>query len=54
MREREKLFKRYYNENNPTLKVAKHSKYKNERNIFIFTMFCYLKGRIIFIAITFK
>ena len=31
MRERDRLFKRYCNENNPTLKVSKHSKYKNAR-----------------------
>ena len=29
MRERDRLFKRYCNENNPSLKVAKHNKYKN-------------------------
>ena len=29
MREFDRLFKRYYNENSPTLKVAKHNKYKN-------------------------
>ena len=32
-RERDRLFKRYCNENNPTLKVAKHNKYKNARNV---------------------
>ena len=36
MRERDRLFKRYCNENNPTLKVAKHNKYKNARNVIIF------------------
>ena len=35
-RERDILFKRYCNENNPTLKVAKHNKYKNAQNIIIF------------------
>ena len=34
MREHDSLFKRYCNENNPTLKVAKHSKYKNAKSIF--------------------
>ena len=29
MRERDRLFKRYCDENNPTLKVSKHNKYKN-------------------------
>ena len=28
MRERDMLFKRYCNENNPTLKETKHNKYK--------------------------
>ena len=36
MRERSRLFKRYCNENNPTLKVAKHNKYKNTQNVVIF------------------
>ena len=36
MRERDRLFKRYCNENNPTLKVAKLKKYKNARNRIIF------------------
>ena len=36
MRERDRLFKRYCNKNDPTLKVAKHSKYKNARNIVTF------------------
>ena len=36
MRERDRLFKRYCNENDPTVKVAKHSKYKNARNVVIF------------------
>ena len=36
MRERDRLCKRYCNENNPTLKVAKHNKYKNARNVIIF------------------
>ena len=36
MRECDRLFKRYYNENNPTLKVAKHNTYKNSRNVIIF------------------
>ena len=35
MRERSRLFKRYWNENNPTFKVAKNSKYKNARNLVI-------------------
>ena len=35
MRERDRLFRRYCNENNPTLKVAKHNKYKNARNLVI-------------------
>ena len=30
------ILKRYCNENNPTLKVAKHNKYKNARNVIIF------------------
>ena len=33
MKERDRLFKHYYNENNPLLKVAKHNKYKNARTI---------------------
>ena len=33
MRERGRLFKRYCKENNPTIKVAKHIKYKNSRNV---------------------
>ena len=36
MRERHRLFKRYCNENNATLKIAKHNKYKNARNVVIF------------------
>ena len=36
MRERDKLFKRYCNEINSTLKAAKHKKYKNARNVAIF------------------
>ena len=36
MRESDRLFKRYCNENNPTLKVAKHNKYTNARNVIIF------------------
>ena len=36
MRERDRLFKRYCNEYNTTLKVAKHNKYKNARNLVIF------------------
>ena len=36
MRERDKLFKRYCNEINSTLKAAKHNKYKNARNVAIF------------------
>ena len=36
MRKRDRLFKCYCNENNPTLKVAKHNRYKNARNTFIF------------------
>ena len=35
-RERDRLSKRYCNENNPTLNVAKHNKYKNARNVAIF------------------
>ena len=31
MRERDRLFKHYCNKNNPTLKEAKHKKYKNAR-----------------------
>ena len=36
MREHDRLFKHYYNENDPTLKVAKHCKYKNASNVIIF------------------
>ena len=36
MRERVRLFKHHGNENNPTLKVAKHNKYKNAGNIIMF------------------
>ena len=36
MREHSMPFKHYCNENNPTLKVAKHTKYKNTRNLVIF------------------
>ena len=36
MRERDRLFKRCCNENNPTLKVAKYNKYKNARNVVIY------------------
>ena len=36
MRKRDRLFKCYCNENNPTLKVAKHNRYKNAQNTFIF------------------
>ena len=36
IRERDRLFKRYCNENNPILKVAKHNKQKNARNVVIF------------------
>ena len=36
MREHDRLFKHYCNENNPTLKVVKHNKYKNARNVIIF------------------
>ena len=36
MRERNRLFKRYCNESNPTLKVAKHNKYKNAQSSVIF------------------
>ena len=35
-RTRYRLFKRYDNENKPTVKVAKHNKYKNARNLIIF------------------
>ena len=35
MRERDRLFKRYCNENSPTLKAAKHNKYKNAWNVII-------------------
>ena len=36
MREHDRLFKCYCNENNASLKVAKHDKYKNARNVIIF------------------
>ena len=36
MRECDRLFKHYCNENNPTLTVAKYSKYKKARNVIIF------------------
>ena len=36
VRERDRLFKHYCNENNPTLKVAKHNKYENAQNVIIF------------------
>ena len=36
MRERDGLFKRYCYKNNRTLKIAKHSNYKNARNLVIF------------------
>lgn len=36
MREFDRLFKRYYNENSPTIKVAKHNKYKNARKLVMF------------------
>ena len=36
MREYNRLSKRYCNENNPTLKVAKHNKYKKAQNLVIF------------------
>ena len=36
MRECNRLFKRYCNESNPTLKVAKHNKYKNAQSSVIF------------------
>ena len=36
MREHNRLFKPYCNENNPTLKVAKPNKYENTRNLAIF------------------
>ena len=36
VRERDRLFKCYCNENNPTLKVAKQNKYKNARNVVTF------------------
>ena len=36
MRECDKLFKRYCNESNPTLHVAKHNKYKNAQTLVIF------------------
>ena len=38
MRKRDRLIKCYCNENNPTLKVAKHNRYKNARNTFMFEM----------------
>ena len=43
MRECHMLFKRYCNENSSTLKVAKHSKYKNVSFIFIFAMLSTLR-----------
>ena len=36
MRERDTLFKRYCDETNPTLKTAKHNKYKNAQNLVIY------------------
>ena len=36
MRESNRLFKRCRNDNIPTLKVAKHSKHQNARNVIIF------------------
>ena len=36
MRKWNRLFKSYRNENNPALKVAKHNKYKDARNLVIF------------------
>ena len=36
MKEHCRLFKRYCNENNPSIKVAKHGKYKNTGNVIIF------------------
>ena len=36
MKEHCRLFKRHCNENNPSIKVAKHSKYKNTGNVIIF------------------
>ena len=36
MRECDRLFKHYCNENNPTLTVAKYSKYEKARNVIIF------------------
>ena len=36
MRQRHRLVKRNCNENNPTLKVVKHNRYKNARNVIIF------------------
>ena len=36
MRESDRLFKRCRNHNIPTLKVAKHNKYENARNVIIF------------------
>ena len=36
LREHDRLFKLCCNENNPTLKVAKHNKYKKTRNVIIF------------------
>ena len=46
MTEGDRLFKRYCNENNPTLKAAKLKKYKNARNTIIFK-FKQLKKRIL-------
>ena len=34
----DRVLKRYCNENNPTLKVARHSKYKSARKLVIFKM----------------
>ena len=36
MREPDRLFKRYCNENSPTLKVAKDNKCKNSRSVVTF------------------
>ena len=36
MGERARLFKRYCNENDPTLMIAKHKKYQNARDLVIF------------------
>ena len=33
MGERDRVFKRYCNENNPTLTVAEYNQYKNARNL---------------------